>query len=325
MIRYCEVCGKDIPSDFANLLCLECYDKSTQINEARKKLQEEEDRKNGILPPEEKNAKEAAQHIPFTGKEYPINGFGSFVGGSQCSTTNFISDPNYKENPVQEEIDMLRRNFVQYIKTGYWIWKPTRSIYNFIRDSFIDIVKVHPQYGKFIWKPTVCDIGCGTGVGTNILSQEADFIWGIDKNPDNVKFATEMFTRQKNGIYYTPEIRFDVTDIENEPREMMKFDVLVAVELIEHLANPESLMVFIKRLCKPKNSIAWISTPNRQNRHLGQTQPRNKYHTREFNGVEFATLLRKHFGKVNLFNSIGEPVEETTNHTPLLALVQSPL
>lgn len=296
--KKCERCGVEIPITFGNPLCLTCYDIIVKEKEARLKEETEAKKEAGIPTPEELNKVNAQPHSP-------------------------ISDPNYKPNPMQEEIDMVKRNMALYMKHQIWLWKPTRSMYEFIRDSFIDIVKSHPQYPKFIWKPLVCDIGCGTGLGSNIISQEADFVWGIDKNADSVRFANEMFARKKNNIYYTPEIRFDVIDIENPPPNVdMKFDTVVAIEIFEHLTDPENLLKFIKHILYP-HGIAWISTPNRNNKHIGKVHPTNKYHTMEMTSQEFTAVLKKYFGSVQLYNSIGEPCGDDTNHTPILALCRN--
>ncbi len=295
MSKKCDRCSASIPDEFQNALCLDCYNIVAQENEAKKKMVAEELKSANIPLPEELHQKEAQPHSP-------------------------ISDPNYKPNPLAEDIDMVERNYIQYQKTGKWLWGPTKGMYEFIRNSFIDIVKSHPQYPKFIWKPLVCDIGMGSGLGSNILSQEADFVWGIDKDEKAVKFATELFARTKNNIYYTPEIRFDVIDIENPPPNVdMQFDTAVAIEILEHLQDPECLLRFIKHILYP-HGIAWISTPNRANPHIGQEHPKNKFHTMELTSQEFMAVLKKYFKDVQFYNSIGEPCGEDTTHTPLLAL-----
>ncbi len=43
-MKQCDVCKKEIPTDFINLLCLECYQRQAEENEARK-VQTEEERK----------------------------------------------------------------------------------------------------------------------------------------------------------------------------------------------------------------------------------------------------------------------------------------
>ena len=314
MNKKCERCGVNIPDDYENLLCDSCYQIAAKETEQRIQEENENRKAQGVPTQEEVNKQSATPHVPVSG----------------------IIDPNYKENPEQEEINMIQRNMTQFIKTGKWLWTNQRTMYEFIKNSFRDIVVNHPQYPKFVWKPTVCDVGCGTGLGSNILSQEADFVWGIDKNPQNVAFATEMFARQKNNIYYTPEIRFDVIDAVNPPPNVeMKFDVVVAIEIFEHIADTEKFLEFIKGLCHPaivkgnrealRATDVWLSTPNRNNKHISSEKPNNKYHVRELTQEEFLAVLQQHFKYVELFNSIGKPVVDTNTHTPLLAFCKEPI
>lgn len=301
-MKNCEICNKEIPEDYQNALCADCYTLQVQENEQRVKDGEDDKKKAGYLSAEEFVKQSSKPHEPASD----------------------VDTPKYTKNPPQDQIEQLERNYIQYRKSGQWLGKSTRTMYEFIRDSFIDIVKGHRQYPKFIWKPTVIDIGCGSGLGSNIISQEADFVWGIDKNEVSVHFANEMFKRLKNNIYYTPEIRFDLIDVVNPPPNVeMKFDVAVAIEVFEHLEDYENLFKFMKIVMRP-NSMAWISTPNRNNKAISDVKPKNKYHVYEPTQEEFMEILSKHFGRVEFFNSAGEPVGDTTNHTPLLALCQEP-
>jgi len=310
--KKCSVCDKEIPEEYQNLLCMDCYLKEEKDRERLKKEADEELKASGRLTPEETNKQNAEPHVPI--------------------------DPNYKCNPMQDEIDLVQRNYVQFEKTGKWLWGATRDMYTFIRDSFRDIVVAHPQYPKFVWKPTVCDVGCGSGCGTNVLSQEADFTWGIDKCEKSVKFATELFARQKNNIYYTPEIRFDVIDVTDPPPNIdMKFDVITCLEVFEHLEDHDALLELLKHMCHPavmgrKSGLealpatyVWISTPNRQNKNISNVRPKNKYHVKELTQEEFESVLKGHFKEVSFFNSKGDPVGDNNTHTPLLALCRQPL
>ena len=301
MTKVCEVCQVEIPEDYQNALCNKCYDIQTKQNEQAKIRAEEESKASGKIPVHEEVNKSNKEHVPVNG----------------------ITDPEYKTNPQQDEIDLVKRNYVQFVKSGKWLWHPTRNMYEFIRDSFIDIVKSHPQFPKFIWKPTVCDIGCGSGCGTNILSQEADFVWGIDKCEASIAFANELFKRNKNNIYYTPEIRFDTIDIENPPPNIdMKFDTVTAIEVFEHLEDHKALLEFIKSIAR-KGAIIWLSTPNRNNKGIQKDHPKNRFHVKEMTSQEFVASLREYFEVVGLYNSSGTKVEEDTTETPILCLCKN--
>jgi 2-polyprenyl-3-methyl-5-hydroxy-6-metoxy-1,4-benzoquinol methylase len=202
-------------------------------------------------------------------------------------------------------------------------------MYNFIRNYCLSKVTSHSQYPKYIWKPKIVDVGCGSGVGTNVLSQEADFVWGIDKNAWSIEFANEAFRREKNGIYYSSQETFDVIDIMTENRELMKFDIVVAIEIIEHIHDTHKFLnQIIKHFTKrdkggkpieAHGTEFFISTPNRNSKKIKKEQPENIYHCREWTSQEFHELLSRYFGVVNLLNNKGEPVNIECNDDLVLA------
>lgn len=284
MAKICERCKKEIPEDFVNLLCLECY-------------------------------KSQAGQAPAV--QNPSNG---------------ITDPNYQENEEREDKEQWQANILQFSKTGILLWHPTKNMYEFIKKLCLDGILAHPQYPKYIWKPKIVDVGCGMGVGTNILSEEADFVWGIDKNEGSIKFAQQAFSRVKNGIYYSSQATFDQIDIMTDTREFLRFDVVVAIEIIEHIADfRKFLETLIRKFDKRKPEAPttyFISTPNRNNKHIQKDRPKNPYHVREWTSGEFYDVLSGYFQKVELFNTMVEPIPKeeyrTTIHTPLLAKVSIP-
>jgi 2-polyprenyl-3-methyl-5-hydroxy-6-metoxy-1,4-benzoquinol methylase len=312
MSKFCEACNLEIPEDYINLLCDNCY-KKAEIENARIKVLQEEERKTDYLPPT---------------TEEPLKS--PIIEQNGASTG--ISDPNYKENPEAEDKEQWKTNIMLFDRHGVLLWKPTKSIYTFIKNYCLNKVTQHPQYPKMIWRPKIVDVGCGLGCGSNILSQEADFVWGIDKNKKTIEFAKQAFERVKNGIYYSSEIKFDNIDIMTDNRETMKFDLVCAIELVEHIADHQTFLTnlikkFDKR--KPEDPTEYfISTPNRNNKHIGQEQPTNKYHTKEWTATEFLNVLSQFFSKIELFNSAGIPIPieeyKTTTHTPLLAKVSNP-
>ena len=249
-----------------------------------------------------------------------------------------ILNENYQENP---EVDYMQgaqyeRNISLFRQHNTRVlWHTTEAIYKYIRDLCIDYVKNHPQYPKFIWKPKICDVGCGGGFGSNILSQEADFVWGIDKDEASIKWAKIVFERQKNNIYYSSQLSFEVIDILNEPREIMAFDIIACVEVIEHLQDYEKLLAFLKRLCKkdkegrfvepPNASMVFISSPNRNNPKIQKDKPKNPLHVREWTAEELYILLSKHFKYVVLMDWQGTPCDLNTTSEVILFKCETPV
>ena len=318
-MKNCQVCNAEIPEDYGNLLCMSCYKKqSAEI--AQKKLDEEADRNKRMqdAPKELKEAYKASM-----GDIEPIKDRSVPQG--------------YKENPELDDKPQWEANIVQFAKTGQLLYKPTRAMYEFIKTYCMRQAMEHPQYPKFVWKPTIVDIGCGFGCGSNIMSQEADFVWGIDKNAKSVQFAQEAFTRQKNGVYYNSQVMFDQWDIIKDTRAHMVFDIVVAIEIIEHVDDYATFLKNVITFAKQKNNVYnvasgptqfFISTPNRNNKNIREAGPYNKAHVREWTSGEYLKILKDYFEKIEFFSSAGVPIPleeyETTTHTPLLAQVSLP-
>lgn len=93
----------------------------------------------------------------------------------------------------------------------------------------------------------VLDIACGVSLLGKTFS---DQVYGFDLNPQAVKVA------QKNGI------QAKVGDVEKKwdyPDNY--FDIVIASHIIEHVVNPDQLILEAKRVLK-KGGLLIVSTPN---------------------------------------------------------------
>lgn len=86
----------------------------------------------------------------------------------------------------------------------------------------------------------VLDLGCGTGYGSDILSEVTLDVTGFDKEQDNIEYAR----RHHEGAC----VIYNVVDLETF--EIPEAEVAVSFEVIEHLYKPKE---FVDRL-KPKIS-----------------------------------------------------------------------
>src|SRR3990167_611278 len=282
-MKNCERCGIEIPEAYQNLLCDEHYQALVKENEQRKQETESQAEaeilKNKSSPIHPDNLKELEPMAdPTKIAPVPISEpavlseavlLARHISGKISESTNTcdhmfcgITDPNYKENPEADDKDQVLANLAQFVYThrdkshpkgakhGILLYYPPRNMYNFIKNYCMKQAMSHPQYPKYLWKPKIVDVGCGSGVGSNILSQEADFVWGIDKNDFSLEFAKEAFTREKNGEYYSPQVTFDVIDIMNDDRQFMAFDMVVAIEVAEHIWDIHGFLTQLKRFTK---------------------------------------------------------------------------
>ena len=247
-----------------------------------------------------------------------------------------ILDPAYVENPEMDDKNQILANLAQFIyshdpakkRAGKLLWYPQRNMYTFIRNYARSKIMSHPQYPKQIWKPHIVDVGCGSGVGSNVISQEAHFVWGIDKNEWSIEFAREAFTRERNNIYYSGQVTFDVFDIMVDTRQIAQFDFVVAIEVVEHIKDINKFLNACKRFTRldkkrscyvPNATEFFFSTPNRNFHKIRKDRPENIYHVREYTSQEIVSLLQKHFEGVELMNQKGEliPVDTVVDEVVL--------
>jgi SAM-dependent methyltransferase len=139
----------------------------------------------------------------------------------------------------------------------------------------------------------VLDAGCGAGYGAAELARVAASVVGADIASDAVVFAREQ--------YRNPNLNFEQASCTALPHPDGSFDLVVAFELIEHLADWRSFLQEVRRLLAPGGQFV-VSTPNR----LYYTESRgaqgaNPFHVHEFDFAEFRAELGAVFPDVALF------------------------
>ncbi len=140
----------------------------------------------------------------------------------------------------------------------------------------------------------VLDVGCGDGsIAAGVVDRAGDYL-GIDVSPIAIAAARERL----------PSARFAATGIEDVGDEG-PFDLVMAYEVLEHLADPHAVMARIARLMSPEGVLV-LSTPNRDRltnrlrralRRLQSRDPRIPLipsHYFELVPGELATLLAAH-------------------------------
>lgn len=331
--KRCERCNIKLPNSYVNLLCDEHY--ADLLKENAEKVERDKAhmidqvKKNPDSPLHSVDTVKVAEDMlqaPVVPQEVPQEPEKPEVQAPKFG----IKDEGYTENPEADDKDQILANLAQFIyshdpkkgRKGKLLWYPQRNMYTFIKNYCMGRIMSHPQYPKYIWKPMIVDVGCGSGVGSNIMSLEADLVWGIDKNEWSIEFAKEAFTREKNGIYYSSQLTFDVIDIMEDTRDFMKFDLVVAIEVIEHIYDTDKfLKQLIKKFTKKdkKGSCKlhdrtefFFSSPNRNFKKIRKDQPENPYHVREWRAQELFEYLETYFECVEIMNQKGEPVAKDT-------------
>lgn len=97
----------------------------------------------------------------------------------------------------------------------------------------------------------VLDLGCGTGYGSDMLSEVTLDVFGFDMEKDNIEYAR----KHHPGCCVT----YAVANLEQ--MEIPKADVAVSFEVIEHLYKPQD---FINKLKENIKRFIIVSVPTGQ-------------------------------------------------------------
>ena len=156
----------------------------------------------------------------------------------------------------------------------------------------------------------VCDAGCGAGLGSLILAQEAEAVIGIEIVKDAVRFAERCFPVRNLVFILSSIIGWDPP---------IPFDVVVAIELIEHITDYHAALTSISEILSD-DGVLYISSPNRNTPTALPDRPRNGRHVREWTAQEFLEILSLYFKDVKLYDRALNSQEPNTILTPILAV-----
>lgn len=102
----------------------------------------------------------------------------------------------------------------------------------------------------------VLDVGCGGGILSETLYLEGCNVTGIDLSDNLIKIA-------KNHAKLTNKnIEYKKTSVEQLSKKTKKFDIVVCMELIEHVPCPQSIIYSCSKLLKQDGKF-FLSTLNK--------------------------------------------------------------
>lgn len=128
-------------------------------------------------------------------------------------------------------------------------FKPLHDI-NPLRANFID--ERSPVAEK-----TLIDVGCGGGILAESLAQRGAQVTGIDMGEAPLSVA--RLHALESGV----ELRYEQTTAEEKAAQMPgAFDVVICMEMLEHVPDPASVVQACAQLAKPGGDV-YFSTINR--------------------------------------------------------------
>ena len=145
------------------------------------------------------------------------------------------------------------KNF-EKIATEWWKPKGKFKILHEILPTRIEYIKSNLK-NKNIEKLEILDLGCGGGLTCEPLARLKAKVTGIDFVKENIEVAKNHAKLSNLKINYITQ-DLDKLNIKN------KYDVILILEVIEHLDDWGKLILNIKKNLKPKGKII-ISTINK--------------------------------------------------------------
>lgn len=145
----------------------------------------------------------------------------------------------------------------------------------------------------------VLDAGCGTGYGAAMLAEVAASVYALDLSSAAVNSGRDSY----------PSVSFLRGDCTALPLADASLDLIVAFEVIEHIATWEDLIREAARVLVPTGAFL-VSTPNRPVYRASRDRP-NPFHVREFDYREFRSALEGTFHYCDIF---------LENHAPAISL-----
>ncbi len=137
--------------------------------------------------------------------------------------------PLHKFNPIR--ISFIRRKIIQHFSLDEKSTKPFANL-------------------------KIIDIGCGGGLVAEPFSRMGADVTGVDASEKNISVA--KIHAEKSGL----KINYFVDSIETFAEKEEKYDVVFALEIIEHVADVENFIKGCSKVLKP-NGLLFIATMNR--------------------------------------------------------------
>ncbi|WJX59415.1 Hexaprenyldihydroxybenzoate methyltransferase, mitochondrial [Trifolium repens] len=194
------------------------------------------------------------------------------------NNTKFFSDSSLPQQPTTPHVkkpshpSSLNRNelakFAAIAET-WWdsegpfkplhVMNPTRLA--FIRSALCRHFKKDPYSVKPLEGLKIADVGCGGGILSEPLARMGATVTGIDAVEKNINIARLHAELDPT----TSTIEFCCTTAEKLVEEGRKFDAVMALEVIEHVAEPAEFCKSLSALTVPDGATV-ISTINRSMR-----------------------------------------------------------
>ena len=150
------------------------------------------------------------------------------------------------------------------------------------------------HFARYLWAARFCegrrvlDAGCGIGYGAAILDRAGA------RQVTAVDIAEPIIEVAKQSVPDT--VRCDVGDLVSLSYPNASFDLVVCLEVIEHVEDRDAVLDELKRVMSP-DAFLLVSSPNRD-RYI----PGNPHHRHEYVPAELKKTLEARFSSVRMLH-----------------------
>lgn len=149
---------------------------------------------------------------------------------------------------------------------------------------------------NFIKDGDIClDAACGSGYGSELISQKAKKVIGLEVDEHALKFARDN--------YQNDRIEFRKADL-TQPLDLPDdyFDVAVSIETIEHITNHDAMLSEFRRVLKPGGLLIASTVEHQVYTEKGGI--RNIHHIGELTKKQLMALISRYFKLEELYGQM---------------------
>ena len=169
-----------------------------------------------------------------------------------------------QEVPQERQSSVDPADVARFNRLGDLWWDKTgkMGILHDINPIRVDYVRLHAarhlgrERGSDLEGLTVADIGCGGGILAESLAELGAKVTGVDPAPNNVEVARRHAAKSGLDIDYR-NITAEALVASGE-----SFDIVTALEVIEHVEGPKAFVATLARLVKP-GGLLFLATIDR--------------------------------------------------------------